>query len=277
MKKFLSVPAAALLAIMALMLASCGTSRKMTARSIGQGHAPAAKTSATKTAPESTRPAPVDDFKIDPSLPSPLKSLLAEAHSWLGVPYLLGGNDRDGVDCSGFVTQVYLNALSIKLPRTSATQSEFCTGIERAGLEPGDLVFFDTTGEREGNVSHVGLYIGDGNMIHASVTRGVTVSSIDGVYFGERLLSGGRVEAFHALGQQNRAAVLPPPAEPESRPASAPAAATAPAPRPVPAPVMASAPAPKSAPASAVSAGADARSMVLDMLVEQKLDSIYCK
>lgn len=277
MKKFLSIPpAAALLVVMAMMLASCGTSRKMTARSVGPGHAPAAKASAAKTAPESVRPAATADFKIDPALPSPVKSLLAEAHSWLGVPYLLGGNDRDGVDCSGFVTQVYLNALSIKLPRTSATQSEFCTGIERGSLEPGDLVFFDTTGEREGYVSHVGLYIGDGNMIHASVTRGVTVSSIDGVYFGERLLSGGRVEAFRALDRQSRAAVLPPPPAPIGEPAPAPKPAAA-APSPAPAPVMASAPAPKPAAPAAVSAGADARSLVLDMLVEQKLDSIYCK
>lgn len=260
MKQILSLRYAPLMlaAAMALMLAGCGTSRKMTARSTGRGSV------AAKTSAGISRPEVVADFKIDPSLPSPVKSLLAEAHSWLGVPYLWGGNDRNGVDCSGFVTQVYLNALSIKLPRTSATQSEYCTDIDRGRLEPGDLVFFDTTGEREGSVSHVGLYIGDGNMIHASVTRGVTVSAIDGVYFGERLLTGGRVEAFHALGKQGRAALTP------LQPAPAPADRPAPASRPSVAPVIASA-------AAAPPSGSDARSLVLDMLVEQKLDSIYSK
>lgn len=129
----------------------------------------------------------------------PLQSLLSEADTWKGTPYLWGGNDRNGVDCSGFVTQVFKNALGIKLPRTSKTQSEYCTPLKRKDLQPGDLVFFATNSKKEGEVSHVGLYIGDGNMIHSSSSRGVIVSSLDNNYYRKTFHSAGRVEPLQAM------------------------------------------------------------------------------
>ena len=185
-RKFLTY--AAIMVALAL-LASCGSSRKAAA--------PA------KTATEYTPKAPdqkEQKQKVEASareLNKQGKALLKEAETWLGVPYLYGGNDRNGIDCSGFVLQVYLKALNVKLPRSSAEMSDFCTNkVKRDKLQPGDLVFFDTSKARNGKVSHVGLYVGDGNMIHASTSKGVIVTSIDSNYYAGRLLSGGRVRDF---------------------------------------------------------------------------------
>lgn len=274
-----------LVAALTLMLGACGTARKSTARATGGDRKPATDTRR-----------PPKRIDVDPSAPQAVQSLLNEANSWLGVPYAWGGNDRNGVDCSGFVSQVFLNACSIKLPRTSATQSEYCTGVERTKLEPGDLVFFDTTSKREGRVSHVGLYIGHGNMIHASSSKGVIVSSIEGNYFAERLLKGGRIEAFRAMEQaeqqtlasepvkvrkaekpakrKGRAPRAKAPTEPKPEPSAEPQPQPAPAVAPVPAPL----PSPKARPAvSPEISSADARALVLDNLVEEKIDSIYAR
>lgn len=119
--------------------------------------------------------------------------LLKEAEKWLGTPYKYGGTSRsEGVDCSGLVMSLYSDALSIKLPRNSAAQAEFCNAIERDKLEVGDLVFFAP--RHTGRVNHVGMYIGDGDMIHASGSRGVMISSLCDDYFVRNFYGCGRVE-----------------------------------------------------------------------------------
>lgn len=123
--------------------------------------------------------------------------LLKEAQSWLGTSYRYGGNDRSGVDCSGFVTQVFDKALGIALPRTSYQQQEYCTDIKQSELQPGDLVFFTVRGGQ--NVGHVGIYVGQGNMIHSSSSRGVIISSLDNNYYRTNYFSSGRVEPYYAM------------------------------------------------------------------------------
>ncbi len=135
-------------------------------------------------------------------LPQPSRALLSEANKWLGTPYQWGGNDRNGVDCSGFVLKVYLNALGIKLPRTSATQHKYCSSIPKNSLQPGDLVFFATNKNHDG-VSHVGMYIGDGKMVHASSSRGVIVSALDETYYTRTYFGAGRVERYYAMLDKN--------------------------------------------------------------------------
>lgn len=127
------------------------------------------------------------------ALPS-MTALLTEANTWIGTPYKYGGNTREGVDCSGFVLQVYLRALDISLPRTSAQQQEFCRKIRRDEMKPGDLMFFSV--REGGNVGHVGIYIGDDNMIHASSKVGVVVVPITTDYFLRNYLSSGRIEEY---------------------------------------------------------------------------------
>ncbi|MDE5899897.1 MAG: C40 family peptidase, partial [Muribaculaceae bacterium] len=88
--------------------------------------------------------------------------------------------------------ELFREVYDIKLPRSSAAQQEFCIGVSRQDLQPGDLVFFATT-KRKNVVSHVGLYIGAGRMIHASGSRGVMESGLDEAYFQRNWHSGGRV------------------------------------------------------------------------------------
>lgn len=139
----------------------------------------------------SDRPLPVPDK----SLPS--GRLIAEAESWLGVPYKYGGNDRKGVDCSGLVLQVYRQALDISMPRNSKAQKDFCTPAKTSELLPGDLVFF-ATGRDRSRVSHVGIYLGDNRMIHAS-TNGVVVSDITVPYYTRTFAGAGFVGQYRAM------------------------------------------------------------------------------
>lgn len=89
--------------------------------------------------------------------------ILATAERLIGTPYVYGGESPSGVDCSGLVQYAYLQA-GIALPRTSAQQFQAAQSQRR--VLPGDLLFFRTG--RSGGVSHVGIYAGNGQMIHAS-------------------------------------------------------------------------------------------------------------
>ena len=109
------------------------------------------------------------------------EELVRSARSFLGVPYLWGGTSADaGFDCSGLTMTVYqLNGFD--LPRTSREQ--FVTGnpVDRSSLEKGDLIFF---AEQEGKVSHVGIYAGGGQFIHAAGKgKRIRIDSLSQDYF----------------------------------------------------------------------------------------------
>lgn len=123
------------------------------------------------------------------------KTLLDEARGWIGTPYKYAGNGRDGVDCSGFTLAVYKNALNISLPRNSREQSVYCVPVEKNDLKPGDLLFFSGN-RKEDDVSHVGLYVGDNTMIHASSSMGVILSDLNSPYYTRTFKSAGYVSSF---------------------------------------------------------------------------------
>lgn len=125
------------------------------------------------------------------------KSLLNEAYEWLGVPYKYGGNNKNGVDCSGFVLMVFHKALSIDLPRVSREQGDYCRKINKKDLFPGDLLFFAIG--KSNKVNHVGMYVGDGKMIHASASKGVMISDVSEKYFEKYYHHSGQVESYHKM------------------------------------------------------------------------------
>jgi len=90
--------------------------------------------------------------------------IVETAKKYLGVPYVWGGADPSGFDCSGFVYYVY-NSLGIKISRTQATMYANGTPVSKGNLQPGDIVFFQNT-YKEG-ISHCGIYVGDGKFIHS--------------------------------------------------------------------------------------------------------------
>lgn len=121
--------------------------------------------------------------------------LVEYAKKWIGVPYRYGGNNRSGIDCSGFTCVVYKEVTGICLPRSSREQSDFCKAVERNRLKPGDLVFF-TSSPGGNRINHVAIFIGDNSIIHSTTSRGVIISSLDEDYWRKRYFRAGRVTSL---------------------------------------------------------------------------------
>lgn len=109
------------------------------------------------------------------------QQLEAEYQRWKGTRHRLGGSSRSGVDCSGFVQAVYKNIFEMDLPRTTQAQSKLGRSVKQNDLHAGDLVFFKPPSYPR----HVGIYLSRSEFIHASKTKGVTVSRISPDYWGK--------------------------------------------------------------------------------------------
>lgn len=107
---------------------------------------------------------------------------------WEGVEYKLGGDSKNGIDCSGFIQKAFKEKFDITIPRTTQMQSQLGREIDKSELKSGDLVFFKT-----GDVNHVGVYLEDGMFIHASTKNGVTISELDNSYFSKSYWKAQRV------------------------------------------------------------------------------------
>jgi cell wall-associated NlpC family hydrolase len=114
-----------------------------------------------------------------------ISDLLLKGLELVGVNYRRGGNDPDaGLDCSGLVRIVFQDALGVGLPRTAKEMSAIGEKIERAQLQPGDLVFFNTMRRA---FSHVGIYLGDDKFLHAPRPGAeVRVDDLRGNYWTHR-------------------------------------------------------------------------------------------
>ena len=110
--------------------------------------------------------------------------------AWMGTPYEYGGDSKSGIDCSAFTKEMYSDAAGINLPRTCEEQAKLGSPVQKDGLKFGDLIFFNTTGQ---NPSHVAIYIGDDMFAHASVSFGVTLSSMYSSYYKKRYTEARRI------------------------------------------------------------------------------------
>lgn len=169
----LRVPALALACVMSMLLAACGSSEQV------------------------RRPSPppkmVRDWpRVDAADPVAANAVLMRAIGLVGTPYRYGGNTPEsGFDCSGLVGYVYRDMLDLRLPRTSRELSEVQgPRIEPLRLAPADLVFFGS----RGNVTHVGIYVGEGRFVHAPSTGGtVRLDHLDGAYWRDHYTGAKRV------------------------------------------------------------------------------------
>lgn len=118
--------------------------------------------------------------------------LITLAKSYIGSPYKLGGDQYTGIDCSGFVKQVF-SPFGVRLPRTAREQFQAGARIERDELAPGDLIFFNT--RKTGDASHVGIFLGEDKFIHATTRNGgrVRIDSLADAYYGRTFMGASRL------------------------------------------------------------------------------------
>jgi cell wall-associated NlpC family hydrolase len=135
--------------------------------------------------------APVEQAIAAGNAPGP-KALAAiqEASKYIGTDYKFGGSTpQTGFDCSGLMQWAYSHA-GVSIPRVTYDQIDVGAHVDRAQLVPGDLIFF----QNNGDVHHVGMYLGGGRFLHAPHTGDVVkVSSLDEPYYAEQFAGGRRM------------------------------------------------------------------------------------
>jgi cell wall-associated NlpC family hydrolase len=123
------------------------------------------------------------------SASSSSSALVSKAFQYLGKPYVWGAAGPKAFDCSGFTLYLY-NSFGVSLPHSAASQAGMGQTVSKSNLQPGDLIFFNTTG----GISHVGMYIGSGQFIHASSgSSKVTVSELGSSYYASRFVTAKRI------------------------------------------------------------------------------------
>ncbi|WP_297131312.1 C40 family peptidase [Terrisporobacter sp.] len=133
-----------------------------------------------------------DNTTTSPSVT--VDKVISLAKSLLGKPYVWAAEGPNSFDCSGYTYYVFKKAANTTIPRTSVAQSKYGTYVSKSNLKPGDLVFFDTSGVNDGNVSHVGIYIGNNEFIHCSSSKGkVIISQLNSSYYSKAYVNARRV------------------------------------------------------------------------------------
>lgn len=119
--------------------------------------------------------------------------LYYQIYDWAGTRYKYAGNSKKGIDCSGFVREMYLQAYCVALLGGSRDIWPTVSPVERNELREGDIVFFKI---KKGQISHVGVYLGNNKFAHASVKYGVTISDLDHEFYKKHFFKGGRVNSL---------------------------------------------------------------------------------
>jgi murein DD-endopeptidase / murein LD-carboxypeptidase len=122
---------------------------------------------------------------------------------WLGTPYLWGGTDANGIDCSAFVQQLYQSVYDVDVPRTSIEQF-YAKWVDLYSntkyLKEGDLVFFKTLNNYNA-VTHVGFYLHNGYFVNASSSKGVSIASLYDNYWSGKYVASGRLKRKYLVNK----------------------------------------------------------------------------
>lgn len=170
--------------VIALCFASCKSSKKVVTDDI---YAPSEEVKKDKSSCWWT------NYGIDLKEGEYNEALYREIGEWMGVKYKYGGNTKDGTDCSGLVTQLYLAVYDRKLQRNSSRMFEKdCKEIKKNQLKEGDLVFFSSSNKKS-RINHVGLYLIEGKFVHAG-SKGVVIDSLSAPYYNKHHVASGRVK-----------------------------------------------------------------------------------
>jgi len=120
--------------------------------------------------------------------------IVKQAKHYLGGKYVWGGTTPKGFDCSGYVQYLYKKS-HINLPRTAWSQSKQGVAVSKNNLEKGDLLFFLTDKKRGIPITHVGIYLGNGEFIHAaSKKQGIIISPLTHGHYANTFVSARRLE-----------------------------------------------------------------------------------
>ena len=118
------------------------------------------------------------------------EQVVAVAKTLVGVPYRYGGTSPNGFDCSGLVQYAY-KEIGVNVPRSTRDQLRYAQSVPVPSLRAGDVLFFRVSDRK---ISHVGIYTGDGQFIHAPSSGGrVSYARIDNPFWKKRLISAGRL------------------------------------------------------------------------------------
>ncbi len=110
---------------------------------------------------------------------SDLDKLYPYHNRWHQTPYKLGGYGSQGIDCSAFVQRAYYDLFKMKIPRTTKALASYGRKVPRSSVTTSDLVFFRTGY----NTRHVGIYLQNGDFMHASSSQGVIISNMNDIYW----------------------------------------------------------------------------------------------
>lgn len=108
---------------------------------------------------------------------------------WIATPYRYGGTTKEGVDCSGLISNAYQYSYNRTVKRTAGEQFDQCRAVSIEDVKEGDLVFFKI---KSSSISHVGIYIGNNTFFHASSSQGVILSNLSEEYYQKYLYKVGR-------------------------------------------------------------------------------------
>ncbi len=171
-----------LLLIFSIALIGCGSSRKNRESDIRASE----KSEASKTKRFTEEYSQKLGVRV-PETANP--KLITTVSEWIGVPYKYGGTDKKGVDCSGFISNIYPSVYNVKVPRTTVLLEKESDPVKPKALKEGDLVFFRINSK---NVGHAGIYLFDNYFVHASTSRGVMISKLEDTYWNKYFVGGGR-------------------------------------------------------------------------------------